>query len=156
MFEEAMMWTHGVEFVCIAFQNRVAHAMKGHTVHSDGEIRIGTQNYAAMLESRDIDSLFTKNENKRVVIIDEVFMIPDTLFESFAYNYEEAAPRSSANPYFMRPDGERRIFGGLNCLMFGDMHQLPPIPASGALFNPPANRPKYNVLDIFGPRSQIP
>ena len=74
--------------------------MKGNTMHSDGEIRIGSQNYAAMLESRDIDALFTKNEHKRVVIIDELFMIPDTLLESFAYNYEEAAPRSSTSPYF--------------------------------------------------------
>ena len=28
-FTEAMEWEHGVEFVFVAFQNRVAHAMKG-------------------------------------------------------------------------------------------------------------------------------
>ena len=83
MFEEAMMWTHGVEFVCLALQNRVAYAMKGHTMHSDGEVRTGNQKYAAMLESRDIDSLFTKNEHKRVIIIDELFMIPDSLLGKF-------------------------------------------------------------------------
>ena len=28
MFEEAMGWKHGREFVCVAFQNKVAHAIK--------------------------------------------------------------------------------------------------------------------------------
>eukprot|EP00959_Pyramimonas_sp_CCMP1952_P064052 1338153-Pyramimonas_sp.AAC.1 len=27
MFREALHWEHGVQFMCVAFQNRVAHAM---------------------------------------------------------------------------------------------------------------------------------
>ena len=33
LFTEALGWEHGVEFVCVAFQNRVAHAMGGYTLH---------------------------------------------------------------------------------------------------------------------------
>ena len=34
MFEEAMGWKHEDEFLCVAFQNRVAHAMGGSTMHA--------------------------------------------------------------------------------------------------------------------------
>jgi hypothetical protein len=152
MFEEAMEWTHGQEFICVAFQNKVAHAMKGSTLHSDADLQIGNQNYAALLEYTDVDNLFTRNEHRRVILMDEVFMIPDRLLESFCYKYEQAAPRSSGNPYTEREDGTQRILGGMNFLMFGDMNQLPPIPASAALFIPPAAKSRTDtksVLDIF-------
>ena len=35
LFMEAREWTHGVQFLCVAFQNKVAHAMGGSTLHSD-------------------------------------------------------------------------------------------------------------------------
>ncbi len=41
-FTEALGWEHGVEFMCVAFQNRVAHAMGGSTMHTAGDIRIGS------------------------------------------------------------------------------------------------------------------
>ena len=33
MFMEARDWTHGVQFLCVAFQNKVAYAMGGSTLH---------------------------------------------------------------------------------------------------------------------------
>ena len=74
MFEEVMGWQHGKEFVCVAFQNKVVSAMHGSTLHSAGDIKIGQQNYSAMLECRDVDSLFTKNECLRWVLFDELFL----------------------------------------------------------------------------------
>ena len=41
MFEEARGYTNGVEFVCVAFQNRVAHTMKGSTLHHAGDVAVG-------------------------------------------------------------------------------------------------------------------
>ena len=43
MFEEALEWHHEEEFLCVAFQNRVAHAMGGTTLHSGGDIAVGSQ-----------------------------------------------------------------------------------------------------------------
>ena len=33
---EALGWEHGRQFLCVAFQNRVAHAMGGTTLHTRG------------------------------------------------------------------------------------------------------------------------
>jgi hypothetical protein len=40
-FVEALGWEHGVEFVFVAFQNRVAYAMGGTTLHAGGDIAVG-------------------------------------------------------------------------------------------------------------------
>ena len=40
MFEEAMGWTHGVHFIFVAVQNRVAFAMGGSTLHTGGDVRV--------------------------------------------------------------------------------------------------------------------
>ena len=43
MFEETRGYTNGVEFVCVAFQNRVAHIMKGNTLHHAGDVAVGDE-----------------------------------------------------------------------------------------------------------------
>jgi len=60
MFEEALGWSHHDEFMCVAFQNRVAHAMGGSTIHSGGDIGVGSQR-TSQLQHADIDVLFTRN-----------------------------------------------------------------------------------------------
>ena len=82
--------------------------------------------------------------------MDEVFMIPDDLLGMFANNFEDAALESSR--FRKRSDGSIRVFGGYNFMFFGDMLQLPPIPASAALFVPPIGKKKQServMLDIF-------
>ena len=113
MFTEAMGYEHGREFVCVAFQNKVAHAMNGCTLHNAGEVRIGQQSYQSKLESRDIDTLFTKNQCLRWVLFDEVFMIPDDLLGIFAKHFQDAAPDGTNNRYFQRSDGAYRWLGGI-------------------------------------------
>ena len=76
MCTEALGWQHEDEFLCVAFQNRVAHAMEGSTIHSGGDIGIGGQR-SLQLEHTDIDLLFTRNQYLRWVIIDELPMVPD-------------------------------------------------------------------------------
>ena len=41
MFLEALQWTHGVQFMCVTFQNSVAYAMCGSTLHAGGELSVG-------------------------------------------------------------------------------------------------------------------
>ena len=76
MFVEALGWQHEHEFLCVAFQNRVAHAMGGNTLHAGGDIGVGGQR---SLDHTDIDVLFTRNQYLRWVIIDELPMVPDDL-----------------------------------------------------------------------------
>ena len=104
MFEEVMKWQHGREFMCIAFQNKVAHAMNGYTLHTGGEVRVGQQSYDAMLESRDVDSLYTKIEAQRWLVFDEAFMNPDEILGTFAVHVQQAAPQG--NRYYRRKNQE--------------------------------------------------
>ena len=83
MFIEAMKWEHGVQFVCVAFQNRVAYQMGGATLHSAGEVPVGGVHQDRKLARGDIDLLFTKNQALRWILIDEVYMIPDDLLGHF-------------------------------------------------------------------------
>ena len=41
MFVEALGWQHEDEFLCVAFRNRVAHAMGGNAIHAGGDIGVG-------------------------------------------------------------------------------------------------------------------
>ena len=77
-------------------------------------------------------------------------MIPDELLGIFANHLEGAAAESSQ--YTNRADGTRRFLAGYNFVMFGDMNQLPPIPAKAALFRPPVEKKTktaQHALDIF-------
>ena len=77
-------------------------------------------------------------------------MIADELLGTFADHLKDAALQSSR--YARRDDGSRRMFGGYNFLMLGDMHQLPPIPAKAALFRPPVEKKTEaarQALDVF-------
>ena len=140
LFTEALGWEHGKQFLCLAFQNRVAHKMGGVTIHSGGDIPIGAKQQEFKLDHVDVDHLYRRNQLLRWLLFDEIFMNPDEFLGKFNYNFQCAAPESSR--YRSRVDKSVRAYGGCNWLQFGDMHQLPPIPASTALFNPPSGKKK--------------
>ena len=71
MFKEAMGWEHGTHFHCVAFQNRVAHAMGGLALHAAGHISIGGRADSRSLEHSDVDLLFSRNQYLRWLIVDE-------------------------------------------------------------------------------------
>ena len=48
---EAGGYTDGVEFVCVAFQNRVAHTMKGSTLHHAGDVAVGDKKQRTQAEA---------------------------------------------------------------------------------------------------------
>ncbi len=66
-------------------------------------------------------------------LVDEIGMIPDDLLGAFAEHYTEAAAQTR---FSKRADRSNRVMGGYNLLMFGDLYQLPPIPASAAVSTP--------------------
>ena len=144
MFLEALKWEHGVQFVCVAFQNRVAYQMGGSTLHTAGEVPVGGVHQDRKLAHGDIDLLFTKNQALRWILIDEVYMIPDDLLGHFAAHFADAAVNSI---YKIRADGTAQPFGGYNLIMFGDMLQLPPIPNTAALFLPPGRAKKSELAN---------
>ena len=137
MFTEALGWEHGVEFICVAFQNRVAYAMGGAALHAVGNMSVSTAVASRKLSHNDVDILFTQNQHLRWIIGDEVFMIPDELLGLFAQIQTDAARDTR---HKRRDDKTLRPIGGHNLLLFGDMLQIPPIPASAALFLPPADK----------------
>ena len=90
MFMEALGWQQADEFLCVAFQNRVAHAMEGTTIHAGGDIGVaGTR--SLRLEHTDIDVLYTRNQHLRWIIIDELSMVPDELLGTFENHLTDAA-----------------------------------------------------------------
>ena len=121
--------------------------MGGTTLHSGGDIQVG--GYASKkLNHTDVDILFIRNQQLRWVLADEVGMIPDDLLGAFASQYSDATLHSIR--YRKRYDGSLRIMGGYNLMSFGDLFQLPPIPASAAIFIPPQVRKTtlYEMMSV--------
>jgi len=149
LFEEALEWQHGDQFLCVAFQNRMAAAIGGATLHSSANLPRPGENIQQKLSHSDVDHLFVQNESLRWILIDEVSMLPDELLGAFESNFKDAALKSR---YTHHRDRSQRLFGGYNVLFFGDWWQLPPIPHTAALFRPPdgtGSEQAKRVLDIF-------
>ena len=91
MFKEAMGWHHRVEFLDVVFQNRVAYATGGATIHSAGDIAAGGLTQDRKLSRGDINVLFTRNQAIRWILIDEAWQIADDLFGVFAVHSDAAA-----------------------------------------------------------------
>ena len=104
-----MRWEHGLQFLFVAAQNRVAFAMGGKTVHSAGEIGVGEQS-ARKLEHCDIDVLYSRNQLLRWLLIDEGPMVQDHLLGLLDYNLTDASVKG---PFSKDPDGLDRPFGGI-------------------------------------------
>ena len=133
-FEEALGWEHGVQFICVAFQNRMAASIKGSTLHSAADLPRPGEDRNRKLEHSEVDNLYIQNSSLRWVLVDEVSMIADSLLGDFESQFSAAATKTQ---FSTRSDKTQRIFGGYNILFFGDWWQLPPIPDTGALFLPP-------------------
>ena len=69
LMEEGLGWEHGVQFVCLAFQNAMAAQINGHTVHRWSGIPARNDERNA---TGDKHKLSMKCGALRVIIIDEV------------------------------------------------------------------------------------
>ena len=69
LMEEGLGWEHGVQFVCLSFQNAMAAQINGHTVHHWSGIPARNDDGNAM---GDRHKQSMKCRALRVIIIDEV------------------------------------------------------------------------------------
>ena len=146
-FEECLEWKHGEQFICVAFQNRMAAAIDGVTLHAGADLQRPGENRDRKLSHSEIDNLYIQNSSLRWVLLDEISMAADNLLDEFEMQFSNAARKTR---YSSRVDGSKRISGGYNLLLFGDWWQLPPIPATAALFLPPTVGGKSKlVVDMF-------
>ena len=109
MFEEVLGWEQGVHFICVAFQNRMAAAIGGNTLHNAGELPKPGERADYKLSHSDVDILYTKNQNLRWILMDEISMIPDGLLGTFEDFMTNAAVQ---NQYSKRRDRTKVIMGG--------------------------------------------
>ena len=72
-FEEVLGWRHGVQFVCLAFQNVMAALVSGFTVHHWAGIPIGEAEGTSTLQNAN--RLSTRCQCLRFILVDEIRMI---------------------------------------------------------------------------------
>ena len=56
--------------VCVAFQNLMAPAIRGGTLHSAGDLKCTSENGDGMLLHSEVDSLYIQNAHVRWVRVD--------------------------------------------------------------------------------------
>ena len=107
LMEDGLGWEHGVQFVCLPFQNAMAAQIKGYTVH-----------HWSGMPARGDDSSGTGDRRKqsmrcqalRVIIIDEVSMMSAGLLGKLDMVVTNAA--RVRNTYEKRPADSTRALGG--------------------------------------------
>jgi hypothetical protein len=68
----------------------------------------------------------------RVLVIDEIEALAAGVFGALDVNCTIARSRK---PFARRPDGSKRLFGGLNLITSGDWWQLPVVKAASLYHN---------------------
>ena len=147
MFEEALGWTHGVQFVCLSFLNAMAANINGFTIHNWAGIPVGEEEGTA--GTKDTTKMSTKCQNLRFVILDEISMVSAELLAVLEAILRRVIRVRSG--YKKRGDQSIRAFGGVNMLFFGDWWQLQPV-AGTALFSNPllcTRATAATAIDLF-------
>ena len=142
MFETQLGWTHGNEFVFLAQQNTMGDMIGGFTIHHRGDIPLNEEDAgrkrAQAAAAQDINKLFIRCQNLRVLAIDEISLVSAELLCYLEEQVRRAIRlRRSYKVIKYGPLKERhRVFGGVNLLCFGDWWQLPPVNATAIFSNP--------------------
>ena len=149
LFTEVMGWKHEVHFMCVAFQNSMAAAIKGTTLHSGADLPLATEDGKCKTHT-DIDQLWLKIQCLRWVLIDEISMVSAQLLHLFLERMRDAT--REPNTYKIRfSDGTVRLGGGYNFLFFGDWWQIAPVTGTPLFQVPSPSVPRYleNTVSIF-------
>ena len=113
LMEDGLGWTHGIQFVCLAFQNAMAAQINGFTVHHWSGIPARMADGGAC---GDKHKLSIKCQALRVIIIDEISMIDAELLGSLEYMVSSVIRQGGT--YKRRTDGSKRLFGwGKPCVV---------------------------------------
>ena len=111
LMEKGLKWEHGVQFVCLAFQNAAANLIEGYTIHNWA----GIARNATETRSREkAQAMYAKCLALRVLIIDEVSMVEASLLGMLDWALRTAA--SANNCYKKREDDSCRAFAGVNTI----------------------------------------
>ena len=131
LMEQGLGWTHGVQFVCLAFQNSMA-ALNGFTIHHWSGIPARSDDGARSMG--DSFKLSVKVQCLRVMIIDELSMISAELFATLEFVTSKVV--RSRGTYKIQRDGSTRPFGGMNVVLCVDWWQLQPVAGTSLCSNP--------------------
>ena len=93
LMEEGLGWEHGVQFVCLAFQNAMAAHINGFTVHHWSGIPARNEEGSG---TGDRHKLSMKCQALRVIIIDEVSMLWAELLGTLDKARSDTAPVGGA------------------------------------------------------------
>ena len=146
IMEEGLGWEHGVQFVCLAFQNAMAAHINGFTVHHWSGIPARNEEGSG---TGDKHKLSMRCQALRVIIIDEVSMLWAELLGTLDKVVTDAV--RVRNTYKKRSDDSTRAFGGVNVVMCADFWQLQPVTGTFLASNPydvPYGLAR-NALDLF-------
>ena len=70
MSTEALGWEHGVQYICVAFQNKVAAAICGMTLHTAADLPRPGEDSSRKLNVSDVDNLYIQNGLLRWILPD--------------------------------------------------------------------------------------
>ena len=76
LFEQELGWTHGIQFVCLAFQNTMAAHIDGLTIHHWSGLPCGQEDGTCL--TRDNKRLSKRCQCLRFIIIDEISRVSTT------------------------------------------------------------------------------
>ena len=146
LMEDGLGWEHGVQFVCLAFQNAMAAQINGHTLHHWSGIPCRREDASGTGDRRKQSM---KCQALRVIIIDEVSMIPAELLG--ALERVVASAVQVRGTYKKRGNDETRAFGGVNVVMCADFWQLHPVSGTFLGSNPVSIRAglAQNAMNLF-------
>ncbi len=118
----------------------MATNVEGRTVHSWGEvgfIKGGQYISSGNKDRRDLDSMVTKCQKLRFVLIDEVENLGALCLADLESNVTRGMPEE---PYKWKVNEAghqvRRLFGGCNVTLVGDFWQLDPVREIALMKNP--------------------
>ena len=121
LMEEGLGWEHGVQFICLAFQNSMAAAIGGLTIHHwSGIPARSTEGNKGDKHRQSI-----KCQALMVIVLNELSMLSAELLGALQYVIQKAIRVHGA--YKKRADGSTRYLGGVNAVMCADFWQLQPV-----------------------------
>ena len=139
LFTDVLGWESGTQFVCLAVQNTMAANIGGHTIHHWASIPFrddkGNVKGGGGGGKRDTRMLYHRCLSMRWILIDEISMVSAELLAELQHLVQQAV--RNPGTYKVRSDKSKRVFGGINTLLFGDWWQLRPVRAT-ALFDHPS------------------
>jgi len=109
LFEEALGWTHGVQFVLLSFLNSMAAHLEGFTIHHWSGIPVMAED--GTVGTKSTTTLSTKCQCLRFILLDEISMVSAELLGTLEAVVRRVVRVRSG--YKRRAaDGEDRVFGG--------------------------------------------